>query len=174
MRQPQPRRPGERVFDLVMLGLGLFLLGQAHGIAGFEAWSSPGALPLAAAAVMVLAAGWAVLRPRPAAAETSLAAFRRQLLPPRLLLFAALIALFAASLERLGFLVAGTGFLVLAFLALDRRRPLTSIGLALAAVLVLWALFRLVFEVLLPEGILPERAVLAWIEDRLAAWWANR
>lgn len=150
-----------------MLGLGLLLLVQAHGIAGFEALSSPGALPLAAASVLVLAAGFTVLRPRSATADAT------PLLPPTLLVLGGLIGLFALVLEPLGFLLAGTGFLTTAFLVLDRRRPLRALGLAATATLGAWVLFRLVFEVLLPEGIVPERAILAWIEDALAALWST-
>jgi len=167
MPPPEPR-PGARVFDALLLALGLFLLVQAYGIAGFSKLSSPGALPLAAAAVMVAAAATAALTRGRGGAEP-LAELRRRLLPGPVLAMAVLIAALAAALERLGFLIAAPAFLVLAFLALDRRRPGRKLAVAVAAVAVLYVLFRLVFQVLLPEGIVPERAILAWLEDLFGA-----
>jgi hypothetical protein len=159
------RPPGARVFDALMAGLGLGLLVAAVDIAGFEALSSPGALPLAASAVLLVAAAAALLgRGAPAGAGRRV----RRLLPPPVLAVAPLLALFAALLERLGFLLAAPLFLAAAFLVLDRRRPILKLVLAITATAVLYALFRLVFQVLLPEGVVPEREILAWLEDLLA------
>lgn len=160
------RVPGERLFALVMLGLAGFVLVEAHGIAGFTALGSPGALPLAAGGVMLVSAIVVAVRALPvgriARAELS------SLLPLRLVGFVGLVGLFAALLDRLGFLLAGTGFLIASMLWLHRRQPLRVVAWSLLAVLLVYVLFRLVFEVLLPEGIVPERAILAWLGDRLA------
>ena len=56
MRADRTRRPGEGVFTLVLAAISLFLLWSAYGISGFEALSSPGALPMATAATMVVTA----------------------------------------------------------------------------------------------------------------------
>jgi putative tricarboxylic transport membrane protein len=152
-----------------MLGLAAFVLLQAYAIAGLRGLSSPGALPLAAGSVMLAAASTVALqafrRPRTAAAV----GFRRGVLPSKLLGFVALVGVLALVLDRLGFLIAGTGFLAAAMLWLHRRQPLRVLAWSVLAVLVVYTLFRLVFEVLLPEGVVPERAILAWIGDRWRA-----
>ena len=170
MTPPRTRLPGERVFALAMLGLALFVLWQAHGIAGLSALASPGALPLAAASVMVVSALAVLWQGRRLPAAPDRRGFVATLLPLRLVGFLVLVAGLALVLDRLGFLLAGTGFLVLAIFWLHRRQPLHVLGWSVLAVAVIYVLFRLVFEVLLPEGIVPERAILAWIGDRFGRW----
>lgn len=53
---PAPRRPGELLFTGAMALGSALLLWNAYGIAGFEALSSPGAVPMAVTAVMLLSA----------------------------------------------------------------------------------------------------------------------
>ncbi|TVQ34708.1 MAG: tripartite tricarboxylate transporter TctB family protein [Geminicoccaceae bacterium] len=167
MEQPQSRLPGERVFALAMLGLALFVLWHAYGIAGFRSLSSAGALPLAAGTVMVVAALAVVVQSFVSKTPRQERGFFRTLLPGRLVGFVVLVGVLALVLDRLGFLLAGTGFLAAAIFWLHRRQPWHVLAWSLLAVLVIYVLFRLVFEVLLPEGIVPERAILAWIGDRL-------
>ena len=100
--------PGETVFGLALLALSLFLLWQAYGIAGFSSLSSPGAFPLAAAAVMVVAALVTVFSNsrRPTVSEPGRSRFFQALPPPVVLLFSAIVLVFAVVLEPLGFLPA--------------------------------------------------------------------
>ena len=172
------RRP-EAVFATVLLAASLFLLREALAIGPLSRPSAPGGVPVVASAVMALAAlhvlADALLgrrqAPDPAdplpdplaGTPTGLAG----LWP--LALAVALAVGFALLVDRLGFLIAGTLFLTLAFRAIGRRRWRVALPVAVAVILVVWLLFRLVFQVLLPEGIVPERAILAAVEDWLAA-----
>ena len=55
MEPTPPRRPGELAFALFLAAASTGLLWSAYGIAGFEALSSPGAVPMATTAIMVVA-----------------------------------------------------------------------------------------------------------------------
>jgi hypothetical protein len=61
--EPDRRRPGELGFALALVAASLALLWNAYGIAGFEALSSPGAIPMATSFVMVVTAGSRPSRP---------------------------------------------------------------------------------------------------------------
>ncbi|HEU0223137.1 MAG TPA: tripartite tricarboxylate transporter TctB family protein, partial [Paracoccaceae bacterium] len=50
------------MFGGLMVAASLFLFWKSYGIAGFSALSSPGAFPMAASAVMVLASSVALVR----------------------------------------------------------------------------------------------------------------
>ena len=50
------KRRGEDLFGLIMVVISVGLFWQAYQIAGFSALSSPGAFPMAAAAMMVVGA----------------------------------------------------------------------------------------------------------------------
>lgn len=172
---PAASRKAEAVFATVLLAASLFLLREALAIGPLSRPSAPGGVPVVAAGVMAASVLFvlvdALLRspqaPDPAEALAEPPAGVAGLWP--LALAVALAVGFAVLVDRLGFLLAGTLFLTLAFRAIGRRRWRVALPVAVAVILVIWLLFRLVFQVLLPEGIVPERAILATIEDWLAA-----
>lgn len=149
------RRPGELGFALVLTFGSLGLLHNAYGIAGFAALSSPGAIPMATSLVMVIAAGLVALRTMrlPKVAGETLA---RDILPGRVILFVGFLIAFGLLLKPLGFVLTAALFLTLSIKALARRGWGYTLAVALGSLVVIWGVFRLVFTVLLPAGILPE------------------
>lgn len=167
---PPPRRPGERVFAVLLVGLSAVALWQSALISDVEGpavrrLTSPGVFPMLASAVMLVSA-LAVLRdvlrrsreapPEELATE---ARGRRRLrraladvLPRRLVVVTALIALYVASMPWLGFVAGSGAFLLAAFLYLWRRPWWVSLALAVVSLALVWAVFRLLFEVVLPQG----------------------
>jgi hypothetical protein len=154
-------RPGEAFFAATLLGLGLAALAAALAIPG-EGPASPGALPVAAAVVMVgagaanLAQAWR--------RRAGVVAGRSPGLRWRTAAALALTATLAAALAPLGFLLAGVLFMTLTALALGAR-PLPAAVAALGVVATVWVVFRLLFEVTLPTGPIPEAAWLAGVGD---------
>ena len=160
----RPRRPGEDVFGLLMLVLAVGMFWQSYQIAGFSALSSPGAFPLAASGTMVIAAVIVVagnLRAR--SRETD----RTPILPLNVAVFAGLLLLYALAIEPLGFLPASLAFLFAGTKLLHRGGWIASAVISMGALAVVYVLFRIVFQVVLPEGIVPEGEWLAAIERLL-------
>lgn len=161
--EPQtPRRPGELVFTLFLIAASLMLLWSAYGIAGFEALSSPGAVPMATTAVMLLAA-LAVLRQTLARPRGDTESVRRDILPGSVVVTIAMVVGYAVLLRPLGFLPTTTIFLAVMIRALSRRGPWFCIAVAVGTVLPIWLLFRIVFSVLMPAGIVPESRIIAFV-----------
>ncbi len=154
MNQTRPRLPGERAFTLVLLAFSLFLLVQAFRISGFESVSSPGVFPMIAALVMVVSLAAALFRDRaaPPPSDGGPAAFFREVTPPVLLLTLALIVALMLTLEPAGFPFAAGGFLFAAILLLQRGRPVRAAIVAAVALTAIYVVFRLVFQVVLPEA----------------------
>jgi putative tricarboxylic transport membrane protein len=153
------KRRGEDLFNLVVLLVGVVLFWQSYAIAGFSALSSPGAFPLAASAVMVLAALIVVignLRRRSTLSDDVI-------LPVTTVAFVGLVVAYAVALVPLGFLPASFLFLLLGTKLLHRRSWLSAFVMALGALVVVYIAFRLVFQVVLPEGVVPERELMARI-----------
>jgi putative tricarboxylic transport membrane protein len=156
--ESHPKRRGEDLFGLVVLLVSVFLCWQAWQIAGFSALSSPGAFPMAAAAMMVVAAltvAYGNLRntaPRDDA----------PILPVTVALFTALVIVYAVLLSPLGFLPASLLFLFAGMRLLYPRGGWLRSGIiAVGALVLIYVIFRLVFQVVLPEGIVPEREILS-------------
>jgi len=163
------RKAGERTFGVLLLLLALFMLWQAYDISGFDALSSPGAFPLAAAFAMVVAAVIVVIgdAKRPPEVEGQMAAQMRSfstfIAPSVVVIFAGFVVGYAALFDAVGFLPASFLFLFAAIHFLHRGSVGFSALVALGSLFVIYALFRLIFQVVLPEGIVPEREILAWI-----------
>ena len=154
------RLPGELVFVLIMMLLSLIALWQAWRISGLVSWSSPGAVPMFAALVMVVA-GAKILRDtrRVQGPDTSTGAppasrFFHAITPMVVVSLTGLIALYAFALEPLGFLVSSLLFLVAAMFALGERRILRTALISVVSLAVIYVIFQTAFSVVLPEGIL--------------------
>ncbi|MGF1525809.1 MAG: tripartite tricarboxylate transporter TctB family protein [Candidatus Competibacterales bacterium] len=161
-------RWGERLFALALCLFSLFCLYSAHGIAGLSALSSPGAFPLMVSAVMVVATLRLVLVPSPGVPPP---AEKPPRVGGRVVGFLLLLGGFAILLQPLGFLLATPLFLFSAILWLQRCSIAFASTITLAALVVVYGLFRLLFEVVLPEGIVPEGVILARLEALWASLW---
>lgn len=167
MQQKQPRRPGELIFNLAMVVGSLFLLWSAYGISGFESKSAPGAVPMVTTAIMAVCA-LLILREtlgKSAATEETLA---RHILPVPVIVTIIAIVAYALALKPLGFLP--TSFLFLTGLIgyLAGGSFLRTAIQALLIVALIYLVFRIVFTVLMPPGIVPEAEIIAWIKSIFA------
>lgn len=163
----EQRRPGELGFALILTAASLYLLYSAYGISGFTALSGPGAIPMATTFVMVVAAGIVALRtwrlPR-ITTET----LGRDILPPMVILFIGFLIVFGLLLKPLGFVPTAALFLMIAIKVLARRGWGYTLAVALGSLIVIWIVFRVVFTVLLPAGILPEAEFIQFFRSLLS------
>lgn len=164
LHEPREKRRGEDLFGWIVLIVGVVLFWQSYEIAGFSALSSPGAFPLAASSAMVIAAVVVVINnsrhPRAAQGEP--------ILPVTVAAFSGLVLAYAVLLGPLGFLPASFLFLISGMKLLHGGGWGRVIALALVSVVAIYVVFRLVFQVVLPEGVMPEREIMAWIEGLFA------
>lgn len=167
MQTKQPRRPGELVFNILMLVGSLFLLWSAYGISGFEALSAPGAIPMVATATMVICAAL-ILRETLAKSPTTDETIARDILPMPVIVTILLIIVYALLLKPLGFLPTSFLFLTTMISYLARTSVLRAALLSLVIVAVIYLIFRLIFTVLMPPGIVPEAEAIAWVRALFA------
>ncbi|RCS22064.1 tripartite tricarboxylate transporter TctB family protein [Phyllobacterium salinisoli] len=166
MSKQQTRRPGAIAFNAVILGFSLFMFWQAYLISGFSALSSPGTFPMAMSAIMVLTSAGILIKSlglsSPGGGFTG---FRKEILPPIVLLFSLIILAFSLVLKPLGFLLASFLFLLSSIWLLERGRFGRALLLSVVSIIGVYVIFRLIFQVVLPEGIIPERAIISTIGD---------
>lgn len=166
--QRSTRRPGEAGFTLLMLVASVLLLWNAYGISGFEALSSPGTIPMATTFVMVIAAAMIALRtvrlPR-ISGET----FVAQILPPMIILMTLLLVAYAALLKPLGFLPTSALFLIVSIKILWRRGWRVTLLVSTLTLLGIYIVFRVIFTVLMPAGIVPEGEMLQFFRNLFQA-----
>lgn len=153
------RRAGELVFAAGLLAFSLAAFWQAFGISGFSGLSTPGVFPMLASGAMVLAALCILLRTAAASAPDrgagrELLRFLQEVVPLRLVAVLALILAYLVAMPWLGFLVSSGLFLFASFCFLWRRNPFFSLLLAGFCLGAIFVIFRVVFQVVLPEGLL--------------------
>ena len=154
------RRPGETLFMAILAAVSLFLLWSATTISGFEAMSAPGTMPMVFTAVMSTTAIINLvhtIRKDRMSDET----VARDILPMTVVALILLIASYALVLKPLGFLPTSVVFLFLAIWLLSRRGPFFAACTSVFSVALIYVIFRLVFTVLMPEGIVPEGEIIA-------------
>lgn len=170
MQAPRPqetRKPGELVFAVFLAVTSLGLLFSAYGIAGFTALSSAGAIPMATTLVMVITSVLVLIRTARAASDRA-GSFVRDVVPARIAVIAVMLVVYAFALKPLGFLPVSAVFLSVAIKYLGRRSWVFSVGTGLLSLIGIWLVFRIVFTVLMPTGIVPEGEILAAIRSLLA------
>lgn len=158
------RRPGELLFAVLMLLASLGLLWSAYGIAGFESLSSAGAIPMGATLAMVVSMALIVrkaLRTPLDASET----VRRDIFPLTVVFFAALLIAYGLLLQPLGFLPTSALFLLVAIKLLGKRSWLWTVGVSGSSLLLIWLIFRIVFSVLMPAGVVPEAEFIQFFRN---------
>jgi hypothetical protein len=154
MQSPDPLRPGERLFALLLVVFAGFVFRESHAISGFGGLTTGGVMPMLASGVMVMTSlvilANTLRRPRPP--EGGLLGLVAFLFPLRVVLFALLVAAYAALIPVLGFIPASGALLFVAIWGLWSRGPLAALATSLISVGAIYVLFRLVFQVVLPTG----------------------
>ena len=77
-------------------------------------------------------------------------------LPTRVTLMTVLLVLYVMAMPSLGFLLDSGLFLLASFCYLWKRPCWVSLSVSLLSVLAIHLLFRVVFQVVLPRGVLPD------------------
>lgn len=158
------RRPGELGFAICLTLASLYLLYDAYGISGFEALSAPGAIPMATTFVMAISAFIIVLRTARLPRVTS-ETFRQDILPILVIAFIGLLIVFGVLLKPLGFLPTALLFLIASIKLLARKGWGYTLALSVGSLVIIWIIFRVVFTVLLPAGIVPEAEFLQFLRN---------
>jgi len=161
---PTRRRPGELGFALFLLVASIGLLWNAYGISGFEALSAPGSVPMATTFAMAVSALIVVIRTAPLA-KVETETLRKDILPRVVIVFVVLLVAYAWLLKPLGFLPTSALFLIFAIKTLARRGWRFTLVVSLGSLLAIWLIFRIVFSVLMPAGLVPEAEFIQLFRD---------
>ncbi|MFD1342290.1 tripartite tricarboxylate transporter TctB family protein [Litorisediminicola beolgyonensis] len=156
------RRPGELVFAAFLVGASLFLLWSAYGIEnpfGPNGLSSPRSIPMATTLVMVISAAAVLLKTAKLPLDRT-ETVAKDILPPVVLIFGVLLILYGIVLRPLGFLPTSAIFLIACIKILAKRGWLWTLAVSLGSLFVIWLIFRIVFSVLMPSGIVPEAELI--------------
>ena len=157
-------KPGEVLFGFLLVAFSLFLFWQSYEIAGFSALSSPGSFPLAASALMLISSCIVAVQNLKLPKQEG-AIFSVDIMPKIVAVTLAILLIFSVVLETVGFILTAFVFLVASIRYLHRSSWQRTLLLSTMILVIIYVVFRLIFQVVLPEGIVPEREIMAWFED---------
>ncbi|WP_280563674.1 tripartite tricarboxylate transporter TctB family protein [Chromohalobacter sp. 48-RD10] len=156
MSDEKQLKAGERAFNVLLLLLSLGVLYEAYQIAGFDLPNSPGAFPILLGLIMIasmIAILWGQ-RQHPKLGTQGILDETRQFLhaylPLAIVVFSAMAIAYLFLLEFLGFIPATAIFLFVSQVYLRHGRLLASLIITAVATGVIYALFKLLFQVYLP------------------------
>jgi len=158
------RRPGEALFAVLLVVASFALLWNAYGISGFRALSAPGSVPMATAAIMVITSAIVLFRTLRLPKVTS-ESLSRDILPMTVIVLALMLVAYGVLLRPLGFLPTSALFLIGAVKFLSHRSWLFTLTVSLGSLALIWVVFRIVFTVLMPAGIMPEAEFMQFLRD---------
>ena len=153
--QTPHRRPGELVFALLIVVFSVGALWQSYSISGFSGKTTPGVFPMIASGVMVIS-GVVVLMSAtqlPAPPEGA-PGFLAEILTLRHMVVIGLVLAYVLLMPLIGFVASSAVFLFCSFRFLWRKNPLLMLALTGVTLVIIYVVFREVFQVVLPQGIL--------------------
>lgn len=154
MKTPDALRPGERLFALLLVVFAGCAFWESYGISGFRGLTTGGVMPMIASGVMLIT-GLVILGEtlrRPPLPEGGIRETVAYLFPLRVMFFALLVAAYVAAIPSVGFLPASGGLLFVGIWALWRKGPVWALVVSLVSIGIIYLLFRVVFQVVLPIG----------------------
>ena len=149
------RRPGELVFVILLLLASLWLFWQSILISGFSGLSTPGVFPMLASGLMVVST-LSILRDtaRRAPGGHGFNRFLEEITPLRQAVMLGLVAFYVVLRPSFGFVITSGLFLFASISFLWRRNFLLKAGLSAFALAIIYLIFRIAFQVVLPKGTL--------------------
>ncbi len=166
MHDPGRRLPGEGLFSALLAVASLYLFYVATQISGFSGLSEPGSFPIFVTSVMVLTSVAITFRTLrlPAGADHGW----RAIVPGFVVFTVLMMVFYAFALKPLGFLPTSFLFLTVSTRVMLRSGLLRAAAVSALSLVIVYVVFRLIFTVLMPEGVVPEREILAYLRDIFA------
>lgn len=152
------RLPGELVFVFILATFSMAALWQAYLISGLTGLSTPGVFPMLAAGTMLISVIFIIrdtISKKSTSKKNELSRgkqFLKEITPARFLIMMAIVSLYLASMPWLGFIISSALFLFISFYYLWQKGWLISFSLAIFSLTIVYFVFRIGFQVVLPQG----------------------
>ncbi len=149
---------GEALFSLILVLFSAAAFWLSYGISGFGGLTTAGVFPMLASAAMLVSASVvlseALRRGSPDGAKENATTERGagKIFSRDLLIVVAMVSTYVAVMPYLGFVVSSALFLFAAFFYLWRKGVVASLAITALSITVIYVVFRLGFQVVLPGG----------------------
>ena len=154
MNKSKKLRPGEKVFSVILIIFSAILFFESYKISGFSGLTTSGAMPMFASTLMFIASIFIFLETlkKDPKNKFNLLKVTQYLLPKQLIFFVSLVLIYVLAIPYFGFTLSSGTFLIISILNLWNKGFVWSLGVSVLSIAVIYFLFRIVFQVILPLG----------------------
>ena len=154
MNKSKNLRPGEKVFSVILIIFSAILFFESYKISGFSGLTTSGAMPMFASTLMLISSIFIFLETlkKDSKNKFNLLKVTQYLLPKQLIFFVSLVLIYVLAIPYFGFTLSSGTFLIISILNLWNKGILWSLGVSVFSIAVIYFLFRIVFQVILPLG----------------------
>ena len=154
MNKSKKLRPGEKVFSVILIIFSAILFFESYKISGFSGLTTSGAMPMFASTLMFIASIFIFLETlkKDPKNKFNLLKVTQYLLPKQLIFFVSLVLIYVLAIPYFGFTLSSGTFLIISILNLWNKGIVWSLGVSVFSIAVIYFLFRIVFQVILPLG----------------------
>ena len=154
MNDSKKLRPGEKVFSFILIIFSAILFLESYRISGFKGLTTSGAMPMFASTLMFISSIFIFLKTLKKDPKTNfnLVNVIQYLLPKQLIFFSALILVYVLAIPYFGFTLCSGFFLIISISTLWNKGVLWSLTISIFSVTLIYFLFRIIFQVILPSG----------------------
>lgn len=154
MNKSKKLRPGEKVFSFILIIFSAILFFESYKISGFSGLTTSGAMPMFASTLMFISSIFIFLETlkKDSKNKFNLLKVTQYLLPKQLIFFVSLVLIYVLAIPYFGFTLSSGTFLIISILNLWNKGIVWSLGVSVFSIAVIYFLFRIVFQVILPLG----------------------
>ena len=154
MNKSKKLRPGEKVFSFILIIFSAILFFESYKISGFSGLTTSGAMPMFASTLMLIASIFIFRETlkKDSNNKFNLLKVTQYLWPKQLIFFVGLVLIYVLAIPYFGFTLSSGTFLIISILNLWNKGIVWSLGVSVFSIAVIYFLFRIVFQVILPLG----------------------
>ena len=154
MNKSKKLRPGEKVFSVILIIFSAILFFESYKISGFSGLTTSGAMPMFASTLMFISSIFIFLETlkKDSKNKFNLLKVTQYLLPKQLIFFVSLVLIYVLAIPYFGFTLSSGTFLIISILNLWNKGFVWSLGVSALSIAVIYFLFRIIFQVILPLG----------------------
>ena len=154
MNKSKKLRPGEKVFSFILIIFSAILFFESYKISGFSGLTTSGAMPMFASTLMLIASIFIFLETLKKYPKNkfNLLKVTQYLLPKQLIFFVSVVLIYVLAIPYFGFTLSSGTFLIISILSLWNKGIVWSLGVSIFSITIIYFLFRIVFQVILPLG----------------------
>lgn len=146
-------------FNLILALISVFFFYQSFHITDDGSLGSSASIPIMACGMMLLSSLITLFK------SFKLDSLNKTIIPRTVYFVLISILVYSIAIEVIGFIITSFIFIAVLIFFINKSAATRSIFLSFMVVVITYLVFRIIFKVMLPEGVIPEREILFYLKS---------